>query len=207
MEKKEPKHPHPETAMGCRTNAGGAEEMADRLKTMLREMPKIEPPAGLLPSVMEAVKAKRIPLWLWAYRWARTPRSFTFTPLRLVSATMVLSALLVFSAFFLHERENRNITLAESGKFIPVVIALDMPDAQSVHVVGSFNHWVPQPCLLHKDNGSTRWLLTLQLQPGRYEYAFLVDGKHMPHPDAEFYQGDGFGNQNTVLALGKEDDI
>ena len=206
MEKKEPKHPHPETAPGCRANAGRSEEMADRIKTMIREMPQMEPPAGLLPSVMEAVKAKRSPLWFRAYRWARSPRSVTFTPLRLVTA-MALSALLVFSAFFLHERGNRNITLAESGKCIPVEFALDMPDARSVHVVGSFNHWVPQPCLLHKDNGSTRWLLTLQLQPGRYEYVFLVDGKHMPHPDAEFHQNDGFGNQNTVLVLGNEDDI
>ncbi len=206
MEKKEPKHPHPETALCYRANAGGPEEMADRIKTMIREMPQIEPPAGLLPSVMEGVRAKRIPLWFRAYRWARSPRSVSFTPLGLVSA-MVLSALLVFSAFFLHERENRYITLAESGKFIQVVFALDMPDARSVHVVGSFNHWVPQPCSLHKDNGSTRWLLTLRLQPGHYEYAFLVDGKHMRHPDAEFYQDDGFGNQNTVLALGKEDDV
>ena len=118
-----------------------------------------------------------------------------------------LSVLLVFSALLLHERGNRNITLDESRELIPVEFALDMPDAHSVQVVGSFNNWVPQPCELHKDNGSTRWILTLRLQPGRYEYAFLVDGKHMPHPDAEFYQDDGFGNQNTVLALGKEDDI
>jgi 1,4-alpha-glucan branching enzyme len=73
-------------------------------------------------------------------------------------------------------------------------------------VIGSFNNWVPQPCELHKDNGSTRWILTLRLEPGRYEYAFLVDGKPMPDPHAELYQDDGFGNQNTVLALGKKDE-
>lgn len=206
MEKKEPKHPNRETALSYRANASGSEEMAEQLKTMIREMPQIEPPARLLTSVMEAVKAKKRPLWFRAYRWARSPISVTFTPLLPVTA-MALSAILVFSVFFLHESKNRNITLAESRKSIPVEFALDMPDARSVYVVGSFNHWVPQPCLLHKDNGSTRWLLTLQLQPGRYEYAFLVDGKHMPHPDAEFYRDDGFGNQNTVLVLGKEDDI
>jgi hypothetical protein len=192
MEKKKPVEPY--------------EEMADRIKTMIRKMPQIDPPAGLLPLVMEAVRAKSVPLWLRAYRWARSPRSFTFTLLHAVPA-MALCALLVCTVFFQHGRENRNITLAESREFIPVVFALDMPDAHSVQVVGSFNNWVPQPCSLHKDSGSTRWTLTLRLQPGRYEYAFLVDGKHTPHPEAEFYQDDGFGNQNTVLALGKEDDI
>ena len=192
MEKKEPEEPY--------------DEMADRIKTMIRKMPQIEPPVRLLPAVMEAVKAKSVPLWLRAYRWARSPRSVTFSLLHLVPA-MALCALLVCAALFQHGRENRNITLAESGESIPVVLAVDMPDAHSVQVVGSFNNWVPQPCSLNKDNGSTRWTVTLQLQAGRYEYAFLVDGKHMPHPHAEFYQDDGFGNQNTVLALGKEDDI
>ncbi|MGA3118510.1 MAG: glycogen-binding domain-containing protein [Syntrophobacteraceae bacterium] len=186
MEKKEPEEPY--------------DAMADRIKTMIREMPQIQPPVRLLPAVMEAVKAKRGPLWLRAYRWARSPISVTFTPLRLVSA-MALSALLVFSAFFLHERQNRNITLAESHKSIPVVFALDMPDAHSVQVIGSFNNWVPQPCELRKDNGAVRWILTVSLQPGRYEYAFLVDRKHMPHPHAELYQDDGFGDKNSVLAL------
>jgi predicted DNA binding CopG/RHH family protein len=83
-----------------------------------------------------------------------------------------------------------------------VEFALDMPQAHSVQVAGSFNNWVPQPCELRKDNGSSRWMLTLPLQPGRYEYAFLVDGKHMVHPNAELYQDDGFGNRNAVLALG-----
>ncbi len=200
METKEPKQPHPETAPGDQANAYGSEEMAERIKIMIQEMPQIQPPARLLSAVMEAVRAKRDPLWLRAYRWARSARSVTFTPMRLVSA-MALSALLVFSAFFVHERANRHITLAESQKFIPVVFALDMPDARSVQVIGSFNNWVPQPCELRKDNGAAKWILTVPLQPGRYEYAFLVDKKHMPHPHAELYQDDGFGNKNTVLAL------
>ncbi len=206
MEKKEPKHPNRETALSYRANAGESEEMAEQLKTMIREMPQIEPPARLLTSVMETVKTKKRPFWFRAYRWARSPRTITFTPLLPVTV-MALSAILVFSVFFLHESKNRNITLAESRKSIPVEFALDMPDARSVYVVGSFNHWVPQPCLLHKDNDSTRWLLTLQLQPGRYEYAFIVDGKRVPNPETGFNQDDGFGNKNSVLALGKEDDI
>ena len=32
--------------------------MADRIRVIIREMPQIAAPMGLLPSVMEAVKAK-----------------------------------------------------------------------------------------------------------------------------------------------------
>jgi hypothetical protein len=198
MEKKEPRETHPKTTPDGQASASGSEEMAERIKTMIREMPQVKPPAGLLLSVMEAVKAERVSPWLRVYRWATSPRSITFTPLRLAFVT-ALSLLLVFSALLLHEREDRNIALDE--ELIPVEFALDMPDAHSVHVAGSFNNWVPQPCELHNGNGSSRWMLTLPLKPGRYEYAFIVDGKHTPHPHAQLYQDDGFGNQNTVLTL------
>ncbi len=206
MEKIEPGYPHPKIPLGAQVNAIGSEEMACPIKTMIRQMPQIEPPVGLVFSVMEAVRPKRVPLRLRAYRWATSRRSFTFNPLRMVSATALLAFLVLF-ALFLHEGENRIIALKESRESIPIVFALDMPDAHSVQVVGSFNNWVPQPCLLHKEVGSIRWILTLRLKPGRYEYAFLVDGKYMPHPETVFYEDDGFGNQNTVVALGKEDDI
>jgi hypothetical protein len=205
MKNKKPEVADPETVFASRSNACTSDETTDRIKNMIRDMPQIEPPAGLLRSVMESVEARSVPLWVRAYRWARSPRTVSFNFLYLTPA-MVACALLVFLALPLHKKQNGNVVLNEAKGLIPVQIAMDMPGAHSVHVVGSFNGWVPQPCSLEKRNGSNRWILTLQLQPGRYEYAFLVDGKHMPHPDAEFNQDDGFGNKNTVLALEKEDD-
>jgi hypothetical protein len=206
MKNSKPEATGPETALGSRSNTCASDETTDRIKSMIRDMPQIDPPPGLLRSVMESVEAKRLPLWVRAYRWARLPRTVTFNLLHLAPA-MAACALLVFLALPAHEKQNGNAVLSQASGLIPVRFALDKPDAHSVQVVGSFNGWVPQPCLLDKDNGSTRWTLTLQLQPGRYEYAFLVDGKSMPHPDAEFNQDDGFGNKNTVLALGNEDDV
>lgn len=205
MEKKQPEETCLKTAFCARENTIGLEKI-DRIKSMMRKIPRIEPPAGLLSSVMEAVRTRRVPLWLRTYRWATSLRSFTFTPLRLATST-AFSVLLVFSALLLHDGGNHKIALDNSKELIPVEFALDMPDAHLVQVVGSFNNWVPQPCELHQEEGSARWMLTLRLQPGRYEYAFLIDGKHVPHPGAEFNKDDGFGNQNTVLALGPEDDI
>jgi hypothetical protein len=203
MEKNKPKETRPNTASDARADTRGSMETADRIETMIRQMPQVKPPDRLLFSVMEAVRARKVSPWLRAYRWATSPRSISFTPLRLVSgmAGMALLALLVFPALFLHQRENLLCALGESREPVPVQFALDMPEAHSVQVAGSFNNWVPQPCELRDYNGSLRWILTLPLQPGRYEYAFLVDGKHMAHPHAELYQDDGFGNRNAVLAL------
>lgn len=203
MEKKGPRQPYHETdpdAITCRS-----EEMTGRIKIMIREMPDIGPPDRLLSSVMEAIKAKKVPFRIRAYRWARTPRSITLTPLHAIPA-MALLAILAFSGVYLHGPGGLNPVFHQSNGLIPVVFTLNMPEARTVHVIGSFNNWAPQPCELHKDNGRTRWTLTLRLAPGRYEYAFLVDGKVMPDPSAEFYQDDGFGNQNTVLALEKKDE-
>lgn len=204
MEKRDPKQQtRPEASAEVRANACGNDE---RIKSMIREMPDLDPPGQLLSSVMEAVRAKKVPLWLRAYRWVTSPRSVTFTPLQVIPA-MALLLILVMSAFYVYERDTRNVALNRpSRELVPVVFTLNMPQAHSVQVIGSFNNWVPQPCELHKDNGSTRWILTLQLQPGRYEYAFVVDGTPMPDPHAEFYQDDGFGNKNTVLSLEKTDD-
>jgi len=67
MEKNEPDKTYAKTIPGASANASGPEEMMD-LITMIREMPRVAPPLGLLPSVMEAVRTKRIPLWLRVYR-------------------------------------------------------------------------------------------------------------------------------------------
>ncbi len=203
MEKNKTKDTRLKMVDGARAREIGSDEMTAEIEKMIREMPYAKPPAQLLSAVMQAVRTEKISPWVRFYRWATSPR---FTPFRMAAAT-ALSAVLVFSVLVLQERGFHNIVPGGSGELIPVEFALNMPEAHSVHVVGSFNNWVPQPCELRQDNGSPQWKCTLKLQPGRYEYAFLVDGKHMPHPRAAVYKDDGFGNQNSVLALGKEDDI
>ena len=57
-----------------------------------------------------------------------------------------------------------------------VRLVLDAPDARSVHVVGDFNGWDRTATALEREPGTGRWSLVLPLAPGRYRYAFLVDG-------------------------------
>ncbi len=55
------------------------------------------------------------------------------------------------------------------------LFAVVAPQASSVAVVGEFSGWQPVPLA---DAGSRGvWTAVLPLPPGRYEYAFVVDGR------------------------------
>ena len=42
----------------------------------------------------------------------------------------------------------------------------------------------------------------MSLQPGRYQYKFLLDGeKWVVESDAPAYQSDGFGGKNSLLVI------
>jgi len=71
-----------------------------------------------------------------------------------------------------------------------------------VAVVGDFNDWNPDKNLLRDEDGDGIWTVTLNLEPGRYEYMFILDGqKWVPDPEAYRYVRDGFGNKNAVIEI------
>lgn len=88
-----------------------------------------------------------------------------------------------------------------SSAAAPVLVRLVVlqPDARSVDVAGDFNGWDPARTPLEQTaNGA--WAVTLPLQPGRYEYMFVVDGTHwVGDPFAVEDTDDGFGSRNAVL--------
>jgi hypothetical protein len=168
----------------------------------IKEMPDLEPPPGLLSSVMEALHPKRPPWWHRMYLWAQTPKTIRLTPLKLAPAAAVLFvAILLSSLFFLRQKEATYLQ-SSAERPIPVVFSLNLSGAQSVSVVGSFNAWKPQGYEMQLDRELKRWVLTVSLPEGRHEYVFLVDGQRMIlDPGALIHQEDGFGNQNSVLVL------
>ena len=76
------------------------------------------------------------------------------------------------------------------------------PEAQSVHIAGSFNDWN-----IHSDplsqskagKASGTWRKVFYLEPGVYEYRFIVDG--VWHDDAGSVEGwtNEFGSFNCVV--------
>ena len=76
------------------------------------------------------------------------------------------------------------------------------PHAVEVSVVGDFNDWDPNRHLLTDTNHDGIWTVTLKLEPGRYEYMFILDGQQwVPDPTAFRYVNDGFGNKNAVIEI------
>src|SRR5579862_4175867 len=63
---------------------------------------------------------------------------------------------------------------AQSNAFV-VRFVFVAPDAERVSVVGDFDGWKPGAMPLHKLSDGT-WITDVPLAPGRYAYAFLVDG-------------------------------
>ncbi|MFZ2331393.1 MAG: zf-HC2 domain-containing protein [Atribacterota bacterium] len=80
----------------------------------------------------------------------------------------------------------------------------DADQVKSIAVVGDFNDWDPTRNLLTDENNDGIWTVTLKLEPGRYEYMFILDGqKWIPDPSAYRFVSDGFGNKNAVLEICK----
>jgi len=72
--------------------------------------------------------------------------------------------------------------------------------AKKVYVAGSFNGWSPSATPM-EDRGSGRWVATLRLHPGRYEYRFVVDGKWCDDPVTHGQVANPYGSHNNVLIV------
>lgn len=71
---------------------------------------------------------------------------------------------------------------------------------QTVCLSGDFNDWSPNTHCLEQ-NGDI-WRIKVFLSPGRYKYAFVLDGTHWtPDPNAFLLENDGFGTKNSVLIV------
>ena len=89
---------------------------------------------------------------------------------------------------------------AETPSKSRVWFELTKPGAKSVCVAGSFNDWRPERApLVAATNG--RWVGDLTLQPGRYEYLFVVDGQWIPDPNAKESVHNPFGGRNSIIGV------
>jgi hypothetical protein len=83
----------------------------------------------------------------------------------------------------------------------PVRLRLRAPAADAVSVVGDFNAWRVGADPL-RPVGEGWWEVDLDLVPGRYQYAYVVDGEVVSPPDAQILVDDGFGGRNGLLEVG-----
>ena len=184
------------------------EKMSDedlrRIAGLIASLPDREPPEKLIDSVMARIKPKK--LGRIRMLWRRMQAPVAFAPLRMasVAGSLALAFLVVFVLVERAPEQTPLTSLRQEGtkKGQTVVFTLNMPGASRVELIGSFNHWRPGDFLMKWDESRKAWIVSLSLEKGRYEYAFLVDGeKIVPDPSALIDQDDGFGNKNSVLVI------
>jgi 1,4-alpha-glucan branching enzyme len=75
--------------------------------------------------------------------------------------------------------------------------SLSAPQAGKVFIAGDFNQWSLTSHPLKADENGI-WRISLGLNPGRYEYRFLVDGEWQNDPDCSSFVENSFGTSNCL---------
>lgn len=94
----------------------------------------------------------------------------------------------------------KDVVSREIEDVVAASFSLYAPGAQSVYVSGSFNDWVlDESCRMKKEGD--KWALRLPLEPGLYQYQFVVDGRWQADPESRMREPNGFGDMNSVLEV------
>ncbi len=94
------------------------------------------------------------------------------------------------------------LILVLSAWGIPVKFEYVNKEAKEVYIAGDFNNWDTKKDALTKKNGG-KWEITLELEPGKYEYKFVVDGSWTNDPNNPVKVGAYGNNAIEVGADGK----
>lgn len=81
-----------------------------------------------------------------------------------------------------------------------VVFRVQVPQAQTVSLAGSFNDWDPTQAPMSRD-GDDCWQRIVALPPGRHEYRFVVDGQWVDDPNAKEFAPNAHGSRNAVAVV------
>ena len=182
----------------------------EQLAASADRLPRAVVPADFVARVMERTApapspspspGQRLRAMLW------TPHAFQWNLAGALGATCAV--LLITGAAVSFDRSGpTNPNVPESAPVTPastsapqVLVRLVMlqPGARTVGVAGDFNEWNPLQTPLEPTPGGA-WTVTLPLEPGRYEYMFVIDGTEwIADPFAVEQQDDGFGLRNAIL--------
>jgi hypothetical protein len=80
-----------------------------------------------------------------------------------------------------------------------VEFRLSAPDAHNVSLVGDFNSWKPVSSLSESAPGV--WTVSVSLEPGVYNYGFMVDGRTLRLDPLAPRMADGFGGESSRVTV------
>jgi len=133
--------------------------------------------------------------------WFLRRRTFAWSPAGLLMRAAAVAAIAVGATIAaLHLRS----VPPTSPPDHTVAFVLYAPGARSVSLAGDFNDWSKSATPLHPTASAGAWVVTVPLAPGRYHYAFVVDGKRwVTDPGAAPAPGDDFGKPSSVMTVGR----
>lgn len=176
------------------------DELLTRIAAELKQ--PVGPDPGLEARIMAEVRAhprRRRP-------WLLRPRTIHLTPLGLLARAAALTAIVVgatLAALRTRTAGGPALTGATASAASDVPFVLYAPGAHSVALVGDFNGWDRNATPLRPAGSAGAWVVSVPLVPGRYRYAFLIDGaRWLPDPTAPRAPDDDFGTPNSVLMVG-----
>jgi chromosome segregation protein len=102
-------------------------------------------------------------------------------------------------------KENNFNNYLNQEKKSEKVINFRSDKADSVKIVGDFNQWDPEQDSDFKKISDDLWQKTISLEPGRYIYKLIVDGKWIIDPDNPEKQVDVLGHENSVFEIEEAD--
>lgn len=165
----------------------------------LRGLPEVSPPADLRPGIMASLAPKKPG---WAARLRRflvQPRTVTFVPIKWAPALAVLLLLAVIPRLTSMDNARKPMAEAVTTRQASLTFTFEHPHARQVALIGTFNRWMPDGQVKTEKQGDV-WIFHVDVDPGRYEYAFLVDGQEIvPDPRAAFRRNNGFGIPNSIV--------
>jgi len=161
--------------------------------------------SGLEMRIVSEIEGRlpRLTVSAWLKGLLAPTRAGRIGQLAVIGATA--AAFLFLGVFLAHEtpllprteRSAPSLTASTNREVLFVVPALD---AENVAVLGDFNGWEATP--LSDDNHDGIWTVSIPLSPGRYEYAFIIDGRWWGQdPLADEYVRT-FGQYSSVRYIG-----
>lgn len=162
----------------------------------LNSIKPIPVPGNLTEKIMAKVSKREIQISWIDYFKSRI--SIPRPSFRILGAAAAAIFVFFIFAFIFNAPDISPICSAE----VQFSLKLNDSKAHIVAIAGDFNGWSPQANLLEDPDGDGIWTGTLNLEPGKYEYMFVIDGeKWLPDPNALRYVKDGFGNKNAILEI------
>ena len=166
-------------------------EEALRLLAALDREP-VTLPAALDARVLAAVRRRAETPSLWRRLVAPREVRLRLRPWTLVPALAAAAALVLLLS---------RPAPTPAAATVTVRFVLFAPEARQVALAGTFNQWDPAATPLVRTGAPGVWAATLTLPAGQHQYAFVVDGARWVADPSAPAVDDGFGRQNSVLAL------